>query len=85
MLSNCHHALASTHTSFALCPNDPKPKALVGMAPACVDSGGNCSDPADVVKLREFSKAVDDRKTLVLLQALRADPPPRFVEGDVLQ
>eukprot|EP00929_Paragymnodinium_shiwhaense_P079589 TRINITY_DN41489_c0_g1_i1.p1 TRINITY_DN41489_c0_g1~~TRINITY_DN41489_c0_g1_i1.p1 ORF type:complete len:407 (-),score=113.19 TRINITY_DN41489_c0_g1_i1:158-1378(-) len=46
-------------SSFVVCPNDPKPKAITGLAPACLDSGGDCTEPAEFVKLREFSKAVD--------------------------
>eukprot|EP00927_Polykrikos_kofoidii_P050225 TRINITY_DN44148_c0_g1_i1.p1 TRINITY_DN44148_c0_g1~~TRINITY_DN44148_c0_g1_i1.p1 ORF type:complete len:484 (-),score=65.86 TRINITY_DN44148_c0_g1_i1:82-1473(-) len=48
------------HSSLLSCPNDPKPKAFTGVAPACLDSGGDCADPAEFAKLREFSKAVDN-------------------------
>lgn len=64
LLSECavtgHGRRAAHASSFVRCDDDPRPRTVTVAAPACIESGENCSSEQDLAKLQKFAAAIDD-------------------------
>lgn len=54
-----HRRRVALPSSWVQCAGDPAAKTLSEPAPACLDSGENCSSAEDLAKLQKFAKSVD--------------------------
>jgi len=70
-ISKRHQSLHRTSFVEGGCPNDLKPKAIHGVAPACLESNGDCANPDEFVKLRKFAKEADETVADQLREAKR--------------
>lgn len=55
-----HRHRGALPSALIKCEGDPAPKAITVAAPACLDSGENCSSKENLGKLQKFAKAVDE-------------------------